>query len=322
MAHDNEHITLRRRMAARLGRPISPTAWDVASERRYVADALDPEYESGEDDLAAFLGDLLRVQDRARRPASRRTRSGEPRIMRTPALSARIEAVSRLAAEHAAGDEDVIRFRQRVLGRDAPMSPDEAEAYLELPEARELPPSRESGPAHTEVFRYQNRRVFYDFHVWPRTPLDQLRQLAVSLCRSYPWQPAQAAAFVLEGLMPRATPFMVNLPQTWHDTRPRREKLIMEVDLWMPASVVLRAYREYQRKVLPGHNRPVGLKSINLVNFVLCHQPATWQKLLDGWNTEHPATPYPDYRRFRYAYERARQSLLNPGYRFHIEPDA
>jgi hypothetical protein len=227
-----------------------------------------------------------------------------------------------LAAEHAAGDEDVIRFRQRVLGRDAPMSPDEAEAYLDRPDAPQSYQSRESGPAHTEVLRYQNRHVFYDLHVWPQTPLDQLRRLALSLSQSYPWQPAQAAAFVLEGLMPRATPFLLSLPQTWHETRPRREKLVMEVDLWMPASAVLRAYRAYQRKVLPGHNRPVGPKSINLVNFVLRHRPATWQKLLDGWNTEHPDTPYPDYRRFRYAFQRAERSLLHTGYRIYIEPDA
>ena len=319
MAADNEHINLRRRMEARLGRPISPTAWDVASEREYVKVALDPTYDTGVDELANFLGDLLRVEDNAPQPLASRARTREPRVLQTPELSARIDAISRLAAEHASGDEGVLRFRQRVLGRDTPMSPSEAEAYLDLPDARRPPRTGDSGE-RLEVLHYQNRRIDHDIHVWPRTPLDRLRELALSLCESYPWEPAQAAAFVLEGLVPRATPFLLNLPQTLHETRPRRARMIMKVDLWMPAALVLRAYRESQRRVLPGHNRPISARSVDLVNFVLRHRPATtWQQLLDRWNTEHPTMRYADFRRFHTAYDRAQRSLLHPRYRTYID---
>jgi hypothetical protein len=198
------------------------------------------------------------------------------------------------------------------------MSPEEAEEYLEGPEVRGLSPLG-SGPG--EVLRYQNRNVAYELHVAARSPLDELRRLAETLVKFYPWEPAQAAAFVLEGLIPLATPFMLRFPQTWHETRPTRAKLVMEVDLWMPAASVLRAYRNVQRQVLPGHNRPVSRRSLELVNFVQERRGGTWQEHLDDWNTEHPTARYPDYRRFRWAFEQAKKSLLFTTYRPYFGPD-
>lgn len=316
MTTNNEHKLLRRRMARLLGRSISGAAWALACDQGYVAEALDPAYDAaGEDSLSAYLTALLRVEDAGLRSRARSRRSSSRRILTGGESSARVEAVSRLAAEHAAGDEEILRFRHRVLGRNTPMSAEQAEAYLDLPEARERPGlgTHASGPM--ETLKYQNRHVSHDLHVWAGSPLDKLRKLADALTKSYPWEPAQAAAFVLEGLVPLATPFMLRFPQTWHEGRPRRAKLIMEVDLWMPASAVLHAYREVQRKVLPGHNRPVGSQSIELVNFVIQHRPNTWAALLERWNNEHPGREYSDYRSFRYAFERASRSLLHPKYR-------
>lgn len=310
-------------MERRLGRSVPPAAWAMAKQQRFVAEALDPAYgRSGEDNLVAFLAALLRVVDDQIRAVPVRLRSAPPiTALDTANLRARIEAVSRLAGELAAGDEEILRFRQRVLGRDTPMSAQEAEEYLDLPEARG---SRDTSPlmgGPPELLKYQNRHVNHDLHVWVGSPLDGLRLLADGLAKSYPWMPAQAAAFVLEGLTPLATPFVLHLPQVWQEGRPRRAKLVMEVELWMPASAVLRAYRDMQRQVLPGHNRPVSRRSIDLVNFVLQNRPGTWPQLLARWNGTHPATRYPDYRRFRYAYERARRSLLFPAYRPYIGSD-
>jgi hypothetical protein len=92
----------------------------------------------------------------------------------------------------------------------------------------------------------------------------------------------------------------------------------MEVDLWMPASQVLRAYRRVQREVLPGHNRPISRRSIDLVNFVSRHRPATWRQMLELWNNEHRGAQYSDYRQMRTAFERARVSLLSPRYRTYL----
>jgi len=236
--------------------------------------------------------------------------------------SARLEAVSRLAAEHAAGDAAVLLFRQRVLQRDTPMTAEEAEAYLDRPEARQSAIPQPDGTM--EFLRYHNGHITYDLWVWPDSPLDALRKLADTLAESYPWQPAQAAAFVLEGVIPLATPFMLGLRQPEHEGRPRRAKLTMEVDLWMPAGEVLRAYREVQRAVLPGHNRPIGPASIELVNYVKSvratesDRRSTWRTLLDRWNLEHPGRRYASYRSFRSAFERASRSLLFPRYRPHF----
>ena len=320
MGANNEHMVLRRRMERRLGRAVSQAAWDLAATEGYVEEAVDPAFgPDREEGLARYLTALFRVEDgglQAR--ANTKPNATESLPRGDPNLSARVEAVSRLAAEHAAGDEEVLRFRQRVLGRDTPMSPEGAEAYLDRPELRAMGPF-DGGPG--EVLRYQNGTIAYEMHVAAGSPLDELRKLAEDLAKFYPWEPAQAAAFVLEGLIPLATPFMLRLPQTWHETRPTRAKLVMEVDLWMPASSVLRAYRDAQRHVLPGHNRPVSRRSIELINFVMRHRPGTWQEHLDDWNTEHPTDKYSDYRRFRTAFNRARQSLLFTTYRPYFGPD-
>jgi hypothetical protein len=92
----------------------------------------------------------------------------------------------------------------------------------------------------------------------------------------------------------------------------------MEVDLWMPAAEVLAAYREVQRKVLPGHNRPVSRRSLELVTFVVRNRPATWPELLERWNTEHQKARYRTFRTMRTAFERARESLLRPRYRLYL----
>jgi hypothetical protein len=307
-------------MSQRLSRPISDAAWALVTKEGRVAEAVDPDLRSqAEDELVAYLNELLRVEDVGLRKRLRSAKSNSGLAPKGTMSSARLEAVSRLAAEHAAGDEEILRFRQQVLRRDAPMTADEAEAFLDLPEARQagvrLPDDS------LEILRYHNRHVSHDLHVWPRSPLDKLRQLADKLAQSYPWQPAQAAAFVLEGLIPLATPFTLRLPQPLHEGRPRRAKLIMEIDLWMPAGEVLRAYRQVQRAVLPGHNRPISPSSVELVNHVMRERASendrrtTWQSLMDGWNTEHPSRRYANYRSFRSAFERASRSLLYPMYR-------
>lgn len=313
MNSSKEHI-VRRQAERRLGRKISSTIWQEASAGRYVSGALDPNNESGADDLLDHLRVLLRVEDGA---LKKRVAKQRGRIPATdPDLLPRIEAVSRLAADDAAGDEAILRFRRSVLGRDGPMTAAEAEAYLEAVEPRRPQDIQSVLGSPTETLQYQNRRISHDLRMWPGSALDDLRRLAISLCESYPWQPAQAAAFVVEGLIPVATPFFLHMPQTTHGTRPRRAKITLEIDMWMPAAEVLRAYRHVQRQVLRGHNRPISPRSIDLVNFVLQRPSGTWQQVLDEWNKEHPNSPYSDYRHLRYAFVRVRQALLTPSYRY------
>ncbi len=107
-------------MAKQLGRPISDAAWAIAIKEGRVAEAVDPAYRStAEDELAAFLKDLLRVEDVGLHKRLRSARSNSGPFPQGTLSSARLEAVSRLAAEHAAGDKEILQFRQRVLRRDA-----------------------------------------------------------------------------------------------------------------------------------------------------------------------------------------------------------
>ena len=313
MRRNNEHI-LRRRVQRQVGRPIGNTIWTWAHELGFVTEAL--EVEGGDQGLVEFVAQALRVRDSGLRAAAQRAARGNPLGASPGTHAARIEAISRLAALEAASDEEILSFRERVLQRHSPLTPDEAEAYLENEQARGQPTKEFTGPM--ELLKYQNRRISQDVHVWPGSPLDRLRMLADSLSESFPWQPAQAAAFVLEGVVPLATPFMLRLQQPWHETRPRRSKVILEIDLWVPAAQVARAYRRLQRQVLSGHNRPISQRSIDLVNFVLTHRPESWPALLKAWNKEHPEGGYSNYRSFRYAFARASRSLLQPDYHLHV----
>jgi hypothetical protein len=310
MSVDTEHKRLRRRMQRRLGRRISRAAWELAESERVLSDALDPETrEPGEELLFAFFQRLLRVEDARIAAEAARDRRKRRSAELGPDQGPRVEAISRLAADHAAGDEAVLAFRRGVLGRVDPMSAEDAESYLDRPEARGF------DHAHrTALLRYQNAHISRDIHVAPGSPLDGLRRLADDLARSYPWQPSQAAAFVLEGLIPLATPFLVSVKLTPQGDRPARSKLTMEVDLWMPASEVLRAYRQARQRALPGHNKPVGDRSIDVVNFVMRSDASTWPARLGQWNDANPGRGYGDYRQLRTAFERASRSLLSPGY--------
>ena len=301
----NNEDRLRTAMARRLGRAIPEVVWQLATSQGYVRDAVLAGH-AGEGGLMAFLRRQLATRDTGLTTAARRSSrvasgSAEGRME----LVARTVALSRLAAEHAAGDEAMLQFRHEVLGRLEPLSATEARQFLE-----------DRAPGSGPVLRYQNRELDWELRVVPGSTHDRLRLLGEALAASYPWEPAQATAFVLEGLVPLATPMLLHLPQhLGREPRPPRRRLVLEVDLWVPAPMVLRAYREAQRRVLPGHNRPLSRRAVDLVNFVQAARPATWPQLLTRWNAAHPTAPYADYRRMWTAYERARQALLFPRYR-------
>jgi len=163
MATDNEHNSLRHRMEKRLGRSISSAAWSFAVKLRYVATAFEEvDQVTAEDELAGFLSDLLLVRDDGLRShlAVRRVKAS-PQAATSAHLGARIQAVSRLAADHASGDGEILEFRRTVLGRDTPLTSDAAEAYLDLPEARGAGLYEPSSARPLEVMDYQNARFSY-----------------------------------------------------------------------------------------------------------------------------------------------------------------
>jgi hypothetical protein len=309
MSSDNAHLALRRRVQRRLGRRITDPAWELAEERYFVDEALDPQYDDGETKLEAFLKSLFSVED-ASAPSQATARPAITGSTYTRGLGARIRALSLEAGRLAAEDGAVLAFRIAVLHRETLMTPAEAETFLD--DARSAHVGKGLQPLH--VLAYQNRTIDWQIHVAQGSPLDRLRMLADELSRSYPWHPSQAAAFVLEGLLPLATPLLVHVPQVPPDIRPGRSRIVLEVDAWVPAASVLDAYRDIQRKLLPGHNKQIGARAIELVRFLALDPSGTWPERLRRWNSAHPDWAFPNFRNFRSAAVRARHSLL-PAYR-------
>jgi len=141
-----------------------------------------------------------------------------------------------------------------------------------------------------------------------------LRVAAERLTDRYPWHPGTAAAFILEGVTPVVRPFSVRL----HSTFPAgRATITIEADAWVPAAMILSAYRDAQRRFLPGHNRPIGRRALEQAAFVLEERErvplVTWRALAERWDETH-SEPYGDWRHFRLAFQRTRRSLLRPSY--------
>ncbi len=113
---------------------------------------------------------------------------------------------------------------------------------------------------------------------------------------------------------------MLSVPQTSVQDDRRRVRIVMEVDAWVPVAAVTQAYRQVQRQLLPGHNRPIGSRSIELVNFVLRNPLGSWEKRLEAWNNAHPDATYSGYRHMRSSYVRARESLELPRYHLYAGP--
>jgi hypothetical protein len=91
------------------------------------------------------------------------------------------------------------------------------------------------------------------------------------------------------------------------------------VEPWVPASAVAEFYSKLRHQMHPARGRPLSEESANLVRFVVAERRSapdiTWRELAQRWSREHPDRPEEDYRHFRQAFIRARQSLLYPGYR-------
>jgi len=154
--------------------------------------------------------------------------------------------------------------------------------------------------------------------------LDEVRELAGWLAREHGWLEPQATWFVLTGSVVPRLPLRVaiNGRAGYGHTSCR---VTLDVEPWVSADTVLRAYRDVQRRVLPGDNRPVGERSLALARFVAEQERdgerRTWRVLRTRWNEAHPDQPYEEDRRFRRDVVRANQILLFPPYRLPLEDD-
>jgi hypothetical protein len=163
--------------------------------------------------------------------------------------------------------------------------------------------------------------------VWPGSVLDRLRGVGEHLARFYGLDPAEAAWFVLIDAPPRRDPvagtISVRTYQTHEDGR-----VTLSVDPWVPADVVLEAYRAAQRDLLGRENRQLALRNLRAFRLVLAgereaarlgRRHPTRAEAMARWNAEHPDEPYRQEWMFNRDVERAERAVLFPDYRLGMD---
>jgi hypothetical protein len=149
--------------------------------------------------------------------------------------------------------------------------------------------------------------------------LGDLQKVSRSVAAFYPWQTWDAGWFILTGAIPSVPCIQPAFTRRQGD-RFNRIVLTLGVEPWVSAKTVVRIYREYQRRLLGRDNRALGLKVLDVFEFVMksregSEQSATWEKLREQWNRKYPNWAYPDFRHLRADFERAKQDLIFPRYR-------
>jgi len=121
---------------------------------------------------------------------------------------------------------------------------------------------------------------------------------------------------VLTGKGPLLWPIRVS-QRTERFASHSRSTLTIQVEPWVSAASVTRAYRELQRESTDGDNRPLALRTLTLLQFLLRwfigkKRDPTWEEVTRKWNRAHPTWSYADFRAVRLAYFRTGAALLFP----------
>jgi hypothetical protein len=105
--------------------------------------------------------------------------------------------------------------------------------------------------------------------------LGRLWHTAHRLLRNYPWFEQDAVWFLLTGETPYVAPMTVRHKHREHETSGPYppvgfgyQLVALTVEPWVPAETVHKVYRDLQRRLLGGDNRPVGNKNRSLFSFV------------------------------------------------------
>jgi hypothetical protein len=168
----------------------------------------------------------------------------------------------------------------------------------------------------------------------PGSVLDDLRLASIELEKyvAPDWDAGQAAWFILTGKPP--VPFALfgeagaatfqgkDGDLYWKGT------ITLEVEPWVPAETVAKAYRDLQLGVLEENPRSVGPRNLEVFTFVLRSRrerlvsaqvegriphKLLWRELMQEWNKANPQEAYTEYKIFNRDYYRAARKILDPG---------
>jgi hypothetical protein len=160
--------------------------------------------------------------------------------------------------------------------------------------------------------------------------LDDLRKASKEVAHDlhHLWTEAQVAWFVLTEQRAPVPVLRANVNVSNYEWM-RRGTITLTVEHWVSAQTVERAYREMQRMVLGGSNRPLATRNLEVFRFVtrvLAElnrdessqrqelRRLSWRTLLERWNQEHTSSEYKDVRRFYRDSVRAAKAVLGPDY--------
>jgi hypothetical protein len=194
---------------------------------------------------------------------------------------------------------------------------------LETSVSRSEPPGFDADESALRVADQHGK--IYRVNAWPRSVLDRLREISDWLTATYGLQTPQAARFVLTDISPRRSPLEAVYSVQSYSTH-SFGFMTMAVEPWVPAEVVLHAYREAQRDFLGRENRPLSLRNLAALEMVLADAreaerlnpggpSPTRTRSMARWNREHPDAPYKQEWQFARDVERAERAVLFPNHR-------
>lgn len=211
-------------------------------------------------------------------------------------------ALSLLLANEADGDSQVRGFRRAHLPHGL-VDLDEVHRWVETRSAakptiygtgevprRDMPDVRRGRPIAVVVGDVHWKTVKYPLDGWVGersttrgTPLDELRLLTERLADTYPWQPAQATAFVLSGATPVAQVLTTGSPSPAKS----RATVTITADLDLPVEAVAAAYLRARVAAKGAKPRLPSAKGVELVIHAEERPGASVHALRQSWNREH-----------------------------------
>jgi hypothetical protein len=261
------------------------------------------------------------------------------------ANSARIAALADYLQRTAALEPDILRFRERVLGsRHRTISRDEALRRLRRAEI----PQGESPSGGVALVMLPEGDYGKRFRVPETSHWGELARLSVRVARAYPWDEAQATAFILcgdrysaDGRSVQYTPSTARVgTRTYRDKGPpthphSRTEITLSVASWIPVEVVNKLYLKEQRAINSGRKQGTpSLRNIEVFRFVLQHANSrtvnrgeyleklslskSWRELCQLWDKRWPTGhgwQYGDegFRNFRRDFGLGQKAVIGTG---------
>ena len=331
-ARDRKRRELKKELQKELGKEaISGPVWKRLKADRHIDSYLDdPDYQL--EDVKYEAQQLLQFGKEYAEQGGGRSRPPTRKEFVEIELDERerqhAEALKHYLVRRAATLPQVREFRDDVLGRDL-LTPEQAEEFLRT-EVIKDPPKVESGEKEelNENFSYAgyvyglDREELKDLVVlslskdgyfseesayyreelvspfWFRDDNKAigLRDLSLYLASVYPWEPEDAAWFVLTGEPPE----VVSVRLSYH---PRREVFSLTFAPWISEPTLRQAYRKARDRAHGGKgNRQPGEKALAVLRFISERTPPgetpKWTELMNSWNSKCRDGEYPPEWKF------------------------